>query len=71
MDRAKRISLADAAVRRAENLAGDAEKYAVGNDYLHKVAPRAAAGALWADVARAHAAVAAVLPEVLSAGTVS
>nr|WSY53822.1 hypothetical protein OG999_29385 [Streptomyces sp. NBC_00886] len=62
MDRAQHLSLADSAVRRAENLAGDAERYATGNDYLHKVAPLAAAGALWADIARAHAAVAAVLP---------
>ncbi|MFJ5306150.1 hypothetical protein [Streptomyces sp. NPDC088350] len=61
MDRAKHLNLADAAVRRAENLAGDAERYAGGNDYLHKVAPFAAAGALWADIARAHAAVAAAL----------
>lgn len=61
MDRAKHLNLADAAVRRAENLAGDAEKYATGYDHLHRVAPLTAAGALWADIARAHAEVAAAL----------
>lgn len=63
MNREQHLKLADAAVTRAERLAGDAEKYAVNPDYPHKVAPRAAAGALWADIARAHAAIAAAQPE--------
>lgn len=63
MDRTKHLALADAAITRAERLAGDAERYAHHADYPHRVAPFAAAGALWADVARAHAAIADVLPE--------
>ena len=63
MDRAKHLALADAAVTRAERLAGDAERYANHADYPHKVAPVAAAGAVWADIARTHAAIAAALPD--------
>ncbi|NNN30721.1 hypothetical protein HLK59_10165 [Streptomyces sp. S3(2020)] len=55
--------MADAAVTRAASLARAAEKYADGPDYPHKAAPLAAAGALWADIARAHAAIAAATPE--------
>jgi len=62
MDRTKHLALADAAITRAERLAGDAERYANHADYPHKVAPLAAAGAVWADIARAHAAIAAAMP---------
>lgn len=63
MNRKQRLSMADAAVSRAASLARDAEKYATGPDHPHKVAPLAAAGALWAQVAQVHAAIAAALPE--------
>ncbi|WP_405671460.1 hypothetical protein [Streptomyces sp. NBC_01530] len=63
MNRTKHLDLADAAVRRAENLAGDIERAAAGGDSQGKVPRLAAAGALWADVARAHAAIAAATPE--------
>lgn len=63
MNRKQRLTMADAAVSRAASLARDAEKYATGPDHPHKVAPLAAAGALWADIARAHAAIAEALPE--------
>ncbi|MGW2232515.1 hypothetical protein [Streptomyces sp. NPDC001759] len=61
MNREQHLKLADAAVTRAEQLAGDAERCSA--DYPHKVAPLAAAGALWADIARAHAAIADATPE--------
>lgn len=63
MNRKQRLTMADAAVSRAASLARDAEKYATHPDYPGKVAPLAAAGALWADIARAHAAIADALPE--------
>ncbi|MGW0865760.1 hypothetical protein [Streptomyces sp. NPDC002611] len=63
MDRTKHLKCADEALRRAENLAGEAEDYARGQDYQHRVAPYTAAGALWADIARTHTAIAAELPE--------
>ncbi|MFF4356921.1 hypothetical protein [Streptomyces sp. NPDC001604] len=63
MNREQHLKLADTAVTRAERLAGDAERYATHPDYPHKVAPLAAAGALWADIARTHAAIAAAMPE--------
>lgn len=63
MNREQRLTMADAAASRAASLARDAEACARHADYPHKVAPLAAAGALWADVARAHAAIAAALPE--------
>lgn len=66
MDRTKHLKLADAAATRAERLADKAEEYARHTDYPHKVAPIAAAGALWADVARSHAAIAAAMPEPLT-----
>lgn len=69
MNRQQRLTMADAAVSRAASLARDAEKYATHPDYTHKAAPIAAAGALWADVARAHAAIAAVLPETVTETT--
>jgi hypothetical protein len=62
MDRTKHLKLADEAVCRAERFAGDAED-AVKNHERHKVAPLATIGALYADIARSHAAIAAALPE--------
>jgi len=59
------IRLAWNAVSKAEDLAKDADRYAHSDDYRHKAGPLAAAGALWADVARSYAAIAAVLPEPL------
>lgn len=69
MNREQHLKLADDAVTRAERLAGDAERYANHADYPHKVAPIAAAGAVWADIARAHAAIAAAMPEANDAKT--
>ena len=63
MNRQQRLTMADAAATRAASLARAAEDYARHTDYTHKAAPLAAAGALWADVAKAHAAIAAALPE--------
>lgn len=60
MNREQRLTMADAAVERAAKLARDAERNAT--DYPHRATPLAAAGALWADIARAHAAIAATLP---------
>lgn len=50
-----------AAVRAGE-LAYEAEQYARHTDHRDKAAPLAAVGALWADVARAHAAIARAVP---------
>lgn len=61
MNRDQHLKLADQAVTRAERLAGDATRFSA--DYPHKVASLAAAGALWADIARSHATIAAALPE--------
>ncbi|MER8004970.1 hypothetical protein [Streptomyces sp. NPDC094149] len=58
MDRTKHLALADEAMIRAERLADHAENAAHSNDNRHKAAPFAAAGALWADIARSHAAIA-------------
>jgi hypothetical protein len=55
--------MADEATTRAAGLAREAEDAARHPDRERKVQPLATAGALWADVARAHAAIAAVLPE--------
>lgn len=63
MDRKKHIALADTAVIRAERLAADAERKAIDFGEGHKVAPLAAAGALWADIARAHAAIAQAMTD--------
>lgn len=62
MDRTKHLKLADEAVCRAERFAGDAED-ALNNHEPHKVAHRATLGALYADIARTHAAIAAATPE--------
>jgi hypothetical protein len=63
MTREQRLTMADAAATRAATLARDAETAARSTEFRHKAVPLAAAGALWADVARSHAAIAAVLPE--------
>ena len=63
MTREERLTMADAAATRAASLARDAEDAARSFHDWHKAEPLAAAGALWADVARAHAAIVAVLPE--------
>ncbi|MFD4569362.1 hypothetical protein ACFWOX_33995 [Streptomyces sp. NPDC058467] len=62
MDRIAHLALADAALTKAENLAGDAETAAKG-DARHKAEPLAAVGALWASIARTHASIARVTPE--------
>ncbi|MFD5227397.1 hypothetical protein ACFWJ5_02420 [Streptomyces qaidamensis] len=62
MDRTKHLKLADEAVCRAERFAGDAED-ALKNHEPHKVAPLATLGALYADIARTHAAIAKAMPE--------
>jgi hypothetical protein len=62
MDRTKHLKLADEAVCRAERFAGDAED-ALKNHEPHKIAPLTAIGALYADIARSHAAIAAALTE--------
>lgn len=58
------IQLAWNAVSNAERLAEDAQRWARGDD-RHKAEPIAATGALWADISRSYAAIAAVLPEPL------
>lgn len=63
MDRIKHLNCADEALRRAENLAGDAEDAARSFDHRHKAEPLAAAGNLWAQIARAHTAIAAAKTE--------
>ncbi|MFE6194152.1 hypothetical protein [Streptomyces sp. NPDC057838] len=63
MDRTKHLACADEALRRAENLAGDAEDAARSLDHRHKAEPLAAAGALWAQIARTHTALAGALAE--------
>ena len=62
MDRTKHIELADAAMVKAERLAGDAERYAHSPESSWKTGTLAAAGALWTEVAKAHAAIAQALP---------
>jgi hypothetical protein len=61
--------MADTAATRAASLAREAESYARSNDSHHrgKAEPLAAAGTLWAELARTHAAIAAALPETESA----
>jgi hypothetical protein len=65
MDRAKHLALADAAVCRAERIAGHAESAAHADDpnRRHKVAAFTAVAAAWADIARTHTALAEALPE--------
>lgn len=68
MDRTKHLKLADEAVCRAERFAGDAED-AIKNHEPHKVAPLATLGALYADIARSHAAIAAATTETAEEST--
>lgn len=65
MTREQRLTMADAAATRAAYLARDAESHARSDESHHwpKAERLAAAGAVWADIARAHAAIAAALPE--------
>lgn len=63
MNREERLTLANAAVTRATDLAHHAESAARTFNEQHRAAPFAAAGSLWADLARTHAAIAAILPE--------
>ncbi|OSP41520.1 hypothetical protein B7767_20480 [Streptomyces sp. 13-12-16] len=63
MTRQELLAQAEDAAQRAANLAGEAERYAHHPDYPHRVQPFAAAGAAWADTARALAAIAQALPE--------
>ena len=62
--REKFIQLAWNAVTKAEDLAQEATRHA-RNGERDKAEPLAAAGALWADVARSYAEITAVLPEPL------
>lgn len=62
LTRAQRLTLAETAVSRATTLAQDAERAARG-DARALAVPLAAAGSLWADVARSHADIAAALPD--------
>lgn len=57
------VRLAWDAASRAAQLAGHAENASRQRGQQDQVAPLAAAGALWADVARSYAAIAAILPE--------
>jgi len=63
MTREEAIDKAFTAARRATTLADHAEMAAHHADRQSKVPQFAAAGGVWADTARAWAAVAAVLPE--------
>jgi hypothetical protein len=61
--REERLTMADEATAKASNLARDAEDAARDFHNREKAAPLAVVGALWADIARSHAAIAALLPE--------
>ncbi|MFD8453902.1 hypothetical protein [Streptomyces coelicoflavus] len=63
MDRTEALQEAVQAVARAKELASSAENLARTSNAGHKVSPRAEAGALWADIARTHLALAALLPD--------
>lgn len=64
MDHAQHLKLANAAVIKAERLAGEAERFVTSSDpnRYSQVQRYAAAGALWADIARTHAAIADATP---------
>lgn len=59
--RAAALSRAVAAAAQAETLAERTESAARSVDHQHQAAPLAAAGALWADVARVYTAIAQTL----------
>ena len=61
------IAEARSAADRAKSLARDAENAAHNRDIRDRVPNFAAAGALWADTARAYAALAQALPETVNA----
>ncbi|MEV8031404.1 hypothetical protein [Streptomyces sp. NPDC086182] len=61
MYREAHLKLADAALTRAEKLAGWAEDAARG-DGQHKAVPYAAAGTLWDSIARTHLRIAQAMP---------
>ncbi|MBP5915877.1 hypothetical protein ACH3XX_42360 [Streptomyces scabiei] len=63
MNREQRLAMADAATTRAAGLAREAEDAAHSFHNRQTAEPLAAVGALWADIARSHAAIAAALPE--------
>lgn len=62
MNRAERLTMADAANNRAAALAREAERAARG-DARNTAAALAAAGGLWADIARSHAAIALAITD--------
>lgn len=63
MNRQEAIAKAEDAANKAAKLAAEADRRANHADYQSRVTPVAEAGAVWADVARSYAAIAAVLPE--------
>lgn len=63
MDRIKHLDMADDAVLRAEDIAREAQRAVEDGDSLGRIPRLTAVGAVWADIARAHAAIAAALPE--------
>lgn len=65
MTREQRLTMADEAATKAARLAHSATISAQDSDshIRDQAAPLAAAGSLWADVARAHAAIAAIAAE--------
>ncbi|MFJ9474708.1 hypothetical protein ACIRRI_06790 [Streptomyces mirabilis] len=67
MTREERLSLASTAMDKATQLARDAEFHARSSESRQRAQPLAAAGALWADIARAHTDIARLLPETESA----
>lgn len=62
LNRDKALTEARAAAAKSRRLAEHVENAAHGGDSQGKVPRLAAAGALWADVARSYAAIAAALP---------
>lgn len=63
------IAEARTAADRAKSLARDAENACQNRDLRDRVPNFAAAGALWADTARAYAALAQALPETVDENT--
>ncbi|MFG2473559.1 hypothetical protein [Streptomyces fagopyri] len=65
MNREQHLKLAEAAVLRAENFAGEAERYNPHNE--QRAAAYSHVGGLWSDIARTHVDIARALPETESA----
>lgn len=63
MNRDERLTMANTAMDKATQLARDAEFHARSHESRQRTQPLAAAGALWVDIARAHADIATLLPE--------